>query len=1467
MVSITPTRPIIVVLTRRGERVDADWLNRLDKVLPGKRLITGGGKAPEGENRGPDDRSPWWQWIGSMPDTDTEDGVVIIESGIELPRLSGKRIERILEDADCPPLTTCPGNHESALNPMAGLEGLPRPEVLDSLVWTAAEPGWSFVHHVPQRFAIVPPGRLEAAVAAAERGVCALYDGLWAHDPALPASAGDYDQPDIRAATGHLRQAAQTLIEGDIDRPLPLFGLDGKPVVLHISHDWGGGVARWIADIIAADLERHHLVLSASGRSDGKLHGEVLKLYAAGPGRAPVRQWTLTPAISGTQTHHERHREALDRVIGRFAVERVVVSSLIGHGLDALATGLPTLQVLHDYYPAWPVLDFDPFAYRQDDGGFDLERAIAENGKGFHFLERRTQAWQALAQDWLEIVQHNQVDLIAPTRHVLERWQALVDDPLDIARVIGHGFGGWTSETPSIAPRRLPDGRLNLVVVGRLSAGKGSGLLEQSLERLTAHARITLIGCGRHGMRFFGRRGVDIILDYAHDALPEYLARVGAQAVLFLSTVPETWNYVLSETRALGLVPIATRTGSFLERIEHGRDGVLFEPDADSLVAAVAKLQADPQRFEAMRQALPEEPDAAAQLAALDVDSERAPGRTDTINHSLIQAQWQAAAADQSDARQQIAALEADRLTLQQDLAERTAWARKQERLTRERTRWAQRLENHDIPQLRAQLEGELESRTRWAQSLERDLDLAQSRIQHLDDELQTIFASRSWKLTRPLRVVNRMADNAVRRRIYNPLRWPKLIARLLHNLRLYGLRGTLDLMQQSDMAGPEPLAPFEPIFEPPPEAPEPVRLETANRPTTSIVIPVFNKLAYTAACLHAIAEETRSHSFEVIVVDDCSTDATAEYLSQCEGLTIVSNDTNSGFIYSCNAGAAVARGEFLVFLNNDTTVTRHWLTALIDTFDHFPDTGIVGARLVYPDGRLQEAGGIVFHDGSGWNYGRGDQPDRPEYSFACEADYVSGACLAIPRETFERAGGFDSHYAPAYYEDTDLCFRVRELGLKVVYQPGCTIVHHEGISSGTDESSGTKRYQAVNREKFVERWREALAGQPDPVPGPEAIDQVRRARHHRSLGRVLVIDAVTPEPDKDSGSMRMEAMLTILRDMGYRVSFMPENLAWTDRYTRNLQQRGVQVLFHPWVTGTEDWLHEHGTALDLVLVSRHYVLAPLIDSIRKHCPNARVIFDTVDLHFLREQRMAELTGDERARRMAEKTRKAELGLIRSSDATLVVSPVERDLLQQALPDADIQVLSNIHHIHGRSRDWSERRDLLFVGGFQHPPNIDAAEWLMDEIMPRVRAELPEVRLHIIGSRMPENLRERSVDGVVLHGYVEDLKPYLEGCRLSVAPLRYGAGVKGKVNQAMAWGLPVVATTCAAEGMYLEDGKDVLLADSSDEFAAAIVRAYSDESLWLALSDGGLVNVECHFSFEAAKSAISELLGSLTQKH
>jgi GT2 family glycosyltransferase len=1144
-----------------------------------------------------------------------------------------------------------------------------------------------------------------------------------------------------------------------------------------------------------------------------------------------------------------------------------VISSLIGHSLDALKSGLPTIEILHDYYPAWPVLDQDPFAWLDERGQPDLARAIAAAGDDYLFAERGATNWRAIASAWRETVRAQDVALAAPAGHVLERWRRLVDDALESARVVPHGFAGWPEDAAEVTPRALSDGRLNLVVVGRLSPGKGLGLLDSALDELRAHARVTLLGCGHHGMRFFGRRDVDIVLDYRHEDLPAHLARIGAQAVLFLSTVAETWNYVLTETRALDLVPLATDTGSFTERIRHETDGLLFDPEPDALVAAVADLHRRPERLEALREALPEEPTVDSVLATLDELAGIRPSEPAAAHGSVGPERVAAeAAAELADARHERERLRAGAEALREDLARRTDWARKQERLAAERTRWARQLEGEveehkgviaDIQRHLEAVEGEL-------QTARNEIDAQRARAEHLDAELQSIFASRSWRITRPMRVLNRIGANAVRRRVYNPLRWPRLLTRLFHNLRLYGLRGTLELMQQGahpGQAGPEALTPVDA----PGDTVHPVRLEPADKPVVSIVVPVYNKVNYTSACLNSVAEHAGRTGFELIVVDDCSSDGTAGYLDDCEGLRVLRNESNSGFIASCNAGAAAARGRYLVFLNNDTTVTAGWLEALVDTFTAFPDTGIVGARLIYPDGRLQEAGGIVFNDGSGWNYGRGDQPDRPEYSFASEADYVSGACLAIERTTYERLGGFDRHYAPAYYEDTDLCFRIREEGLRVIYQPSCTIVHHEGISSGTDEASGTKRYQAVNREKFLARWRERLASQPAPVPGPEAVDAVYRARHHRCRGHVLVIDATTPEPDKDSGSMRMVAKLTILRDMGYRVSFMPENLAWVAGYTPALQEAGVEVLHHPWVSSIEDGLADRGARLDQVVVSRHYVLAPLLPAIRRHCPDASVVFDTVDLHFLREERMAELAGDEKAARLARRTREAELDLIRKCDATLVVSPIEQSLLRELAPDARVRVLSNIHRVHGRRRGWAERRDLIFVGGFQHPPNLDAAEWLIDEIMPRVRERVPEARLHIIGSRMPESLRERRGEGVVMHGYVEDLTPYLDGCRLSVAPLRYGAGVKGKVNQAMAWGLPVVATSCAAEGMYLDDGVDVLLGDTAEDLADAIVRAYQDEALWMRLSEGGLANVEQHFSFDAARRAITELLASLSK--
>jgi glycosyltransferase involved in cell wall biosynthesis len=209
---------------------------------------------------------------------------------------------------------------------------------------------------------------------------------------------------------------------------------------------------------------------------------------------------------------------------------------------------------------------------------------------------------------------------------------------------------------------------------------------------------------------------------------------------------------------------------------------------------------------------------------------------------------------------------------------------------------------------------------------------------------------------------------------------------------------------------------------------------------------------------------------------------------------------------------------------------------------------------------------------------------------------------------------------------------------------------------------------------------------------------------------------------------------------------------------------------------------------------------------------------------------------------------------------TVVVSEYERTILEQELPGRPIKVVSNIHSVRASAIDFESRRDMFFVGGYDHLPNVDAVQWFAREIWPKVRRQLPDVRVFLIGSKMPPAVATLAGDGIEPLGHLPDLTPHLERCRISIAPLRYGAGVKGKINLAQSSGVPVVATTVAVEGMHLEHLRDVLIGDTPDDFANAIVRLYTDRTLWTVVSEAGRANVARYFSPEAATGAIDELV-------
>ena len=572
--------------------------------------------------------------------------------------------------------------------------------------------------------------------------------------------------------------------------------------------------------------------------------------------------------------------------------------------------------------------------------------------------------------------------------------------------------------------------------------------------------------------------------------------------------------------------------------------------------------------------------------------------------------------------------------------------------------------------------------------------------------ELGWVHGSLSWRLTRPLRTVwdfaaglgpflREMRGFSRRARYTIAARGGSaLLSDIRSELVTRFRRGTLAAPPPPQPAAEGAAAvPFAARRDP--ADLHPLHFVVAPAPRASIVIPVFNEFARTYACLASILERTGSASYEVIVVDDASTDETRHLERLVAGVRVVRNDSSRGFVKACNRGAETARGEFVVFLNNDTLVSSGWLERLLEPFDDQSgesEVGLVGAKLIYPDGRLQEAGGIIFSDGSGWNYGRGDDPANPKYEFRCDVHYCSGACIAVRRDLFESLGGFDLRFAPMYYEDVDLAFAVRAGGRRVVYQPTCVIVHFEGGTAGTDTGSGGKRYQILHQKTFAEKWAAELGEQPAPGSNPDV------ARYRPTGPHVLIIDSYTPRPDRDAGSLRMHNLCTILPRLGCHVSFLPENRAQDGDYTRSLQDTGVEALYHPYLPSLESHLQAAGDRYHTVIMSRVEVAAEVVDLVRRHCPKAHRVFDTVDLHFLREARRA-LT-DGRSAKEVERLKEQELAVARACDLTLVVSPAEKDVLAREVPDVAVEILSLIVPPDPTETPFADRSGILFIGNW-----------------------------------------------------------------------------------------------------------------------------------------------------------------------
>ena len=636
----------------------------------------------------------------------------------------------------------------------------------------------------------------------------------------------------------------------------------------------------------------------------------------------------------------------------------------------------------------------------------------------------------------------------------------------------------------------------------------------------------------------------------------------------------------------------------------------------------------------------------------------------------------------------------------------------------------------------------------------------------------------------------------------------------------------------------------------------------TFPNPLVSIILLFHDRAEVSLQCLETLAIGAGDIPFEVVIVDNGSLDSTTILLDRIRNAKIIRNSLNNGFGGGCNQAVDLAVGKYLLFLNNDTQLMPNSLKFMLDVFENEENVGAVGGKLIFPDGRMQEAGSMIWRDGSCQGYGRHDDPFKPEFLYKKDVDYCSGALLLTPKDLFISLGKFDPIYAPAYYEDVDYCIHLWEQGYRVVFQPFAIAIHYEFGSSKAEDAIAL---QKKNQEKFVEKWGHLLESYDFPDP-----NKVVFSREHKTdAKRILFIDDRIPDYHLGSGYPRTNRMLHLLADMGYKITFFPLQTPFSvPDIARSLQLKGIEVLsddsgqkidFETFIKSRPDYYH-------IAFVSRPHNMEEVINLIKEYAAETAVVYDAEALFSLREMRLRELNNERVTESEKEALIQAEVNIIKDANVVTTVSKVEKGFFIK-YGASSVEILGHIIKPNPTPAAFEERRDILFVGGILgYPsPNEDAVRYFVQNIFPLIREKI-ECQFYIVGTNHVKAIWDMESDDIHITGRVDDLKPYYNRSRVFVVPTRYSAGIPLKLLEAAAHGLPAVVTPLTATQLGWQENHDLLTGDTPEHFATKVIDLYSTPDLFYSLRQNALERIRTEYSVENFKKDLDHVLTTAMDK-